>query len=241
MNRIFKILKNININDYIFSFIGTSIFYTGNLIFYNHKFNILLFILYYLLVLIILLVIKNIYLCIRKHKIKEKKNFTKKQITLMMIPLIIVYLICYLGYFPGTFSYDINSVNNMVVQNIVLSNTNPIIYTLLWEFCFKLELLTNITNFRIIIYTIIQLTFIMITNYYLLKWLIKNSYNRTIIILVYLYLLLNPVLHITSIITSKDIIFSYLFLLLMISFININQSFNKKNTLILFILGLLCL
>ncbi len=39
-----KILKSININDYIFSLIGTSIFYTGNILFYNHKFNIFVFI-----------------------------------------------------------------------------------------------------------------------------------------------------------------------------------------------------
>ena len=241
MNNVLNIIKKTNKFDYIFSSIFTIIFYIGNLIFYNNKFNIFILLSIYIVIFILLLIIKNTYLFLRKYNIKSKHTFNKKNILLMMIPLIVIYLICYLGYFPGTFSYDISAVNNMVTQKMVLSNVNPIIYTFLWGFCYKLELLTNINNFRIIIYTIIQLSFIMFTHYYLLKWLINNKYNKTIILIVYLYILLNPILHIMSIITSKDIIVSYLFILFLITYININKNMNKKYCLILFILGLLCL
>ena len=241
MKIIKSIINQINKYDLIFSIIGTIIFYTGNIIFYNHKFNIIIFLLLYLLIIVSLLIIKNIYLKLRKYNIKSKKTFTKKQILIMMIPIILIHLICYIGYFPGTFSYDINAVNNMATSKLVWSNVNPVIYTILWSLCYKLELLLNISNFRIILYTIIQLSFIIFTYYYLFKWLIKNNYNKPIIIITYIYILINPILHLMSIITSKDVIVSYLFLLFILTFINLNNNYNKKNIVLLFILGLLCL
>ena len=241
MRKIIIFFNKLNKYDFIFSIIGTIIFYIGNLVFNSQKFNILHFFMYYLLIFLELLIIKRIYLVLRKHNIISKKTCTKKQILIMVISIILIYLICYIGYFPGTFSYDIHDVNNMATSKLVWSNVNPVIYTLLWSICYKLELLLNISNFRIIIYTTIQLSLIIFTYYYLFKWLINNNYNKQIIIITYLYILINPILHLMSITTSKDVIVAYLFLLFIIIFINLNSNYTKKNGVLFFILGLLCL
>lgn len=78
MNKLLNNRKTTNKYDYIFSIIFTILFYIGNLIFYNHKFNIFHLLITYLVIFILLLIIKNIYLFLREYNIKSKKTINKK-------------------------------------------------------------------------------------------------------------------------------------------------------------------
>lgn len=78
MNKLLNNIKTTSKYDYSFSIIFTILFYIGNLIFYNNKFNIFHLLITYLVIFILLLIIKNIYLFLREYNIKSKKTINKK-------------------------------------------------------------------------------------------------------------------------------------------------------------------
>lgn len=166
-----------------------------------------------------------------------QKNFFKlHSVIFLCLILVVIYLMCYISYYPGVAAYDLPSSLDQIKHNRY-NNHQPLLYTFLIKFILWIAG-GNYTN-MLIIYSIFQMLFVIFVSFYSLFWLYKNDVNRFVICIGYFYFLFMPILHIFSIITTKDVLFSCFFLLFTINFIDLQKHFCKKNLFLFLLNGLL--
>ena len=157
-------------------------------------------------------------LCKKLSKKKEKNNLWKlynnKYILLILWILIFVtWIPSFLAYYPGINSYDAVVQTNQVAKGLSgYTKFHPPIHTMLWHICLKIG--KEIINIEpLIIYSIIQMIIISFVFAKLIKLLIDRKTDNKLILLSVLFVSINPVISIFSMIMTKDALFGAFFVL----------------------------
>lgn len=170
--------------------------------------------------------------CDKKPKNKTINIFKNKNIYLYIFIInVLLFIPILLAYYPGIFSYDSLTQYNMIFSTI--TKYHPPIHTELIHLCIILEGVLNISF--IFIYSLIQLTITSYLNTRIIKFFIEKNVNKQIIVFTFIWLIINPVVRIMNIVMTKDILFSYLFLFLIIEiikFISNDKCINNKKNYI---------
>lgn len=130
---------------------------------------------------------------------------------LYWIVIFLCWLPCYLAYYPGIFSYDMDSQMPQVLGTVSYSRYHPPLHTFFWDVCLFIEEKTGITG--LVIYSIVQMALLSLAFTYLLRFLIKRNVRNRLILLCLLFVCLNPVIAIFSFIPTKDALFAVFFIL----------------------------
>lgn len=236
--------------DIIYSIICTIIFVIGKEIYLFHNIsNIWNYMLSYigniLGVFIIFIIFFNFLRnIIKNYNFKSDNDYviSKKKLFIMIILFIIVYGICYLSYFPGLWSYDISVQHKMAIGEFYLANNNPVIHTMLWKFFVIVGQKLGNDVYSVILYTIFQIIIVIATYIYFVTWTNKNKWNKKIVILIYLYLLFNPLFQVFSLEITKDVLFSCFLLLFCLGIIDLFNTNRNIEMFKIIIFGvLICL
>ncbi len=217
--------------DVIFAFVLTFIYELGSVVYYDRHFCIkdLAMSIFLIVCLAFALPVLNFIVSYLKKVQVDKifcgKIFSAYGLIFACFALLLVYFICFVSYYPGIAAYDIYS-SFLQVKNNVYNNQQPVMYTFLVKFI--LAIVKNDYTKMLVVYSISQILFVLAVCFYLLVWMFKNNVNKLIVIGSYFYFLFVPVLHIFVMITTKDVLFSCLFLLLAISYIDLIRNFNLK-------------
>ena len=233
--------------DIIYSIICTIIFVIGKEIYLLHNINnIFDYPLSYICKILGVFIIFTVFFIIFRTMIQSTKlkyddtwTISKKTLILMIVSFIIMYSICYISYFPGLWSYDISVQHKMAIGEFYLANNNPVIHTMLWKFFVILGQKLGNDNFSVIFYTIFQIIVVITTYVYFIIWTNKHKWNKKYIMLIYLYLLLNPLFQLFSIEITKDVIFSCCLLFLSMGLSDLYNSHKKIDMFLVIIFGTL--
>ena len=181
------------------------------------------FILFFIMFILVFLLIKLIDNKIVK-KINNQCEYTKDELIKYFLGNIIV-LFCilwfvYLALYPGYYSYDAPRQLIQFFSDNQLSAHHPVIHTLLLSACvFIGNKFFYGTNCGIAIYTYIQMIIVIISLSYMFVKLLKFKVNKYIVIFSEALIVLNPVFQIFVMTTTKDVIFSALFIIWIIHII----------------------
>lgn len=165
---------------------------------------------------------------------------------LSWIIIFVCWLPCYLAFCPGVYVYDINTQTDIIYGVWSISNKQPLIHTIWWYACILLERYTGISELALVVYSISQMMIVSAILAYTINYLCKQNHHPVCIWLTLLWYALSPRLALFSIITTKDIVFSGLFLLITIKIISLLKDEellrNKRYSFSLFIVaGFFCL
>ena len=248
----------------LFMLIGYSFYRAGTAIllvssFINIVVNILKFIGFYCL-------IKNslykLYYLFTKYKFKNVSGkilskFNEHPFIFSLIALSIVYGIYLIIYYPGVINPDnanqIKEVLGMhtryldgivVINNdVTLTNFNPIIHTLLLGNLVKFGYMIGNFNFGLFLYTLIQVTVVVLTLSYSIYFLYKeNVRNKYLLVMLGIYIFI-PFFPFYAITAVKDTLFSMaviFYTIKLYQFIKYENTF-KSNVLFMFIILLVIL
>lgn len=180
---------------------------------------------------------------------KEYYGFWRKPKAPFWLAWIIIFacwLPCYLAFCPGVYVYDINTQTDIIYGVYSISNKQPLIHTIWWYACILLERYTGISELALIVYSVSQMLIVSSILAHSISFLCRQNCHPGCIWLTLLYYAVSPRLALFSIITTKDIVFSGLFLLItlrIVSLVKDETLFHNKNFLLaLFIeLGFFCL
>lgn len=153
------------------------------------------------------------------------------------------WLPCYLAYYPGIFSYDMDSQIPQILGTIPYSKYHPPLHTFGFQICYTLEEFTGISG--LVIYSIIQMCLLAIAFTYLIYLFISLKLNNGILFLSVLFICFNPIIAIFSFIPAKDISFTIFFILYSVElclFIKKRAAYthNLFAMIRLIVFGLLC-
>lgn len=172
---------------------------------------------------------------IEAYDFKEKEWISiisdKKFFLLTWFLICLCWVPAFLAVYPGVYSYD---ATPQVLQlfgdeGLHLSSHHPILHTLFFGACLKAgELLHGSYNTGLAIYSIIQgLLLSLVFAFALLK--LKNlKVPMSIIVGSFLFFAINPILQIFAFVTTKDVLFSAVFLVLLILLYDLSEDFDSK-------------
>ncbi len=164
-----------------------------------------------------------------KKQPKLWKFYRLKNIYLILVGILVSSKIpVFLAYFPGIYACDINVQTNQIFTNSI-SKWHPPIHTYFWQFCLYLSTKINID--ALIIYSWLQIIFLSLVFAKICHFLIKKEANNWVILFAIIFFACNPVIHIYSLVTTKDVIFAgfmLLFILEIISLLTDPQEYLKK-------------
>lgn len=165
-------------------------------------------------------------LCKRISKQSDKdsqwKIYKNKYILpILWIIIFISWIPSFLAYYPGISSYDAVWQTNQAMGGIkTYTKFHPPIHTMVWDICIKLG--QEILHIEpLIIYSIMQMLIISFVFARLIKLLIDKKVNNKLILLSILFLSVNPVISIFSMIMTKDALFGALFVLFIIEVVKL--------------------
>lgn len=124
------------------------------------------------------------------------------------------WLPCYLSYYPGIYSYDMDDLTNQALGITPFTRFHPPLHTLFWKACLFLQSILPIEP--IIVYSICQMFLFAAVFARVIHFLIKKRFHNGIILGNILFFALNPTIAIFSFIPTKDACFAAAFLLLTI-------------------------
>ncbi len=185
-----------------------------------------------------LLYLINYYLfyLIDKYKIKtrESKLLNKSYIFLYIwLIIFLLWIPCFLSYYPGIYSYDITKQVNEVF-NVSYSKFHPPIHTGIVALMFFIAGKLHIQ--MISVYGIIQMLLLSYAVTKMLKFIYTKMRNKIYFIIAFVFLVINPVMPTISLIPAKDIYFTAFVLLLIPDLYeliyNKNNFFNSKFNII---------
>lgn len=185
-----------------------------------------------------LLYLINYYLfyLIDKYKIKtrESKLLNKSYIFLYIwLIIFLLWIPCFLSYYPGIYSYDITKQVNEVF-NVSYSKFHPPIHTGIVALMFFIAGKLHVQ--MISVYGIIQMLLLSYAVTKMLKFIYTKTRNKIYFIIAFIFLVINPVMPIISLIPAKDIYFTAFVLLLIPDLYeliyNKNNFFNSKFNII---------
>lgn len=166
-------------------------------------------------------------------KINIKNNeYTEKELTyyfiLNSIFLFCILIFAYLALYPGYFTYDAPSQILQVFYYNKLDAHQPVIHTLLLCGCISLGInWLGSTNLGLAIYTLIQMMIVILSFSYMFVKLLSFKGNKWIVIISELIIVLNPVFQIFVMTSTKDVIFSALFI---VWIINVLEMYENKES-----------
>lgn len=181
----------------------------------------LVFIIFYFSILILTSFLQKFNSYEEGNKIDNKRFFF-----ISFFSITLMWLIVFLAYYPGIFSYDVDS------QLTLVETHHPLIHTLYLRFFYYLgERIGNI-NTGIAIATLIQMIFLSLSLSYLNLFLNRISIKKNILIMLISFEAIMPIYSILSISHTKDVFFTCFFLLLvtfLLKFIYLNKDFDNSN------------
>ncbi len=138
--------------------------------------------------------------------------------------LLLMWLPCYLGIFPGAYAYDAPTQLEQFVNNRITSH-HPVLHTLIVGFFLdKITSLTGSFNAGVAAYTITQMVFTALIFAYVLTFLQKKGVAALYRALALLFWGLSPVVQMFVTSSTKDIYFSGVFLLYIVELIDLGLS-----------------
>lgn len=156
----------------------------------------------------------------------------KKKKRLYFVVLLLLYfglsVICYLAYYPGIFSYDAPDQVHQIFGSWY-SNYQPLVHTLFFEFCIKVEGLVGIHPLGLILYVMIQSLIVAAVEAYIAASLPGRPG-------IGLYYLLIPTFALFSIVFAKDVLFGSLLMLWTFLFWRWNGN-RKAGWVVLILMG----
>ncbi len=199
----------------------------------------------------IFIVTWKLYNIVKKEDINSNKFYEflfekKYSLLVLMLLMILSYLPILIAFYPGNFSYDAGTQLRMLKFNLV-TKYHPVIHTFfLYVTIFTGNKLFSSYNIGLSIHSISQIIIMTLIFSYTLIYLNKKKFPKKynlIFLLLYMFLPTHSVLAIT---TTKDIIFSGLFNLVLIKTIELSTDTeiflnNKKNIVVFIIICFLLL
>lgn len=185
---------------------------------------------YFVFRLAVLNVLKFIDSDLKESKNKIIRTFKSHPFIFSFIFLSICYSIYLIAFYPGIINYDnANQIKEVlglhtryldsiipINDSVTLTNFNPLIHTLLIGKLFKLGVLINNVNLGLFLCTLIQVTFVILTYAYVIKFLIDNKTNEKITFFVLMTLGIIPVFPFYAITLVKDVLYTCALLLYVI-------------------------
>ncbi len=173
----------------------------------------------------------------------EKKRV--QWVTFFLI-LLIVWFPIYLAFYPGIYCYDIPWQWKQYIEGSY-ATWHPIVHSFLFGFICDLVnaffKTGNDYNLGLAVYSFLQMAALAASLAYALCFLYGLSVNRTVKRGLVLFCALFPVFPLLGISTTKDTLFSALFLFVMIQLINIvrNEKNDWKKTVVIVVsIGVMC-
>lgn len=178
--------------------------------------------------------------------VRAKKNRKRELWRIYQIPhvfyliwllIFISWIPVFLAYYPGIFTYDMPMQTTEAVQGIAFyTKFQPPLHTLIWAFCLKLA---SIMEFEAIsIYAILQMIVLSFALAKLIVFFIEKNINNFLILFTFIFVTMNPVVAIFSVVAVKDVYFAIFFILtniLLSKLVSNPKEFfsEKKNNLFL--------
>ena len=136
-----------------------------------------------------------------------------------------VYVLCYLSYYPGIFGYDAISQTYQAMKIIDWNNHHTVIHSFLWKLCLSAG--GQVPERAMLIYSLSQILLVIGCYLYTIQWMRRKNYPKVLLTITYLYYLLVPILHIFSIIMTKDILFSCCLFNYILAFTDLQGTKNR--------------
>lgn len=180
--------------------------------------------------------------------IKNKKNkldllFGHKYSFLILLVLILIgWIPILISLYPGVFTYDVGTQIRMI-QLGEITKYHPVLHTMFVGIIIFGHNIFNSWDIGILLHSIIQMIIMASIFSYTLIYLYKKKVPNYLLLFFLLLYMFLPTHSIFSITTTKDIIFSGIFNLVLICYIelcsNTDKFFTKKNVIITIILTFL--
>lgn len=163
---------------------------------------------------------------------KFKVKVSEKKISFFTVytVLLICYIPCFIAYFPGCMSYDSWYITLQALGIIGYDNHHPFLHTFIWSIYANMDEWLGVRQIGIALYTTSQLLVMLAIYTYAYVWLSGRKVSGVCRKIAFFYYAFNPVFHIFTLILTKDVLFSGLFLLLCITFVDYFESIRKKKS-----------
>lgn len=155
-----------------------------------------------------------VFAILEKYEVKSKESkILNKDYRFLYVWLIIflLWLPCFLSYYPGIYSYDVTKQVNEVFS-LNYTKFHPPIHTGIIAICFHIANYLNVE--MIVVYSLIQMLFFSYACMKLLKFIYLKTKNKWLFLISFLFLVINPVMAIISLLPTKDVYFAGFLLLL---------------------------
>ncbi len=118
----------------------------------------------------------------------------------------ILFIPVLLAYYPGVYSYDTIMQTSMAMKGIkAYTRFHPPLHTLIWSVCLHIAPVIHVE--AVTVYAIGQMIFLSVVTAKLLCYIAYSMNNDIVMLFGIIWMFLNPVLSIFSIIITKDILF----------------------------------
>lgn len=243
----------------IFLIIGYSIKESSSLklIFDDIQYLLITFIKYIGYYTLINLTTNVIYQYLEKIKISDYKEikvfrlFKKNPFLFSIITLSIIYGIYLIIYYPGIVGYDpsyqiqeVLGIPNFYTESAgslvttTITAYNPVFHTLLIGYLFKIGLLFNNANLGIFIYTFIQMSFMVFTLSYSIKFLHQEKVADIILLVILGIYVFVPIFPFYGLSSFKDTYFALFMVLYIIELCRLlKYQYQKKDIIRLIIIA----
>ena len=242
MNFIWKEIKN-NIRWIIFAWMWLICFAIGHTLVKHDSIqylldhcipSLLVFVLILVLGLILGILMGHLFEFAEKKLQKSKQQWSfltqKKTFFIIWALIFITWIPCLLAFWPGNQAYDVDNQD-------IMSKWHPPLHTFTWYCCLFIHSITKID--AALIYSLSQMIVMSFCFAYVIKYLIDKKINNIIIIIAFLFFSINPVMAIFSITTTKDVLFSGVFVVLTVQVLKIipnpKKYLDKKYKIVLLI------
>lgn len=164
---------------------------------------------------------------------------------ILWIIMVAMHLLCYVAYFPGIFSYDIQTQAIQAGGWAPYSNHQPIFHTLLWKAVYTIELKCKMEGLGIILFSLTQICVMSTIFVYTIYFMAKRQFNQWILLLTFLFYAVTPTLTIFTLIPTKDVPFSgglIIFTLCLVELREKGKTFfaNRVSVVVFIISGTMC-
>lgn len=157
--------------------------------------------------------------------LKKKKGFF-----ILSLILLVVYGICYISYFPGTFAYDAPPQTYQAYGYDPLNTHHPVLHTLFWAVSLRVgaRLSGGSEAGGLVVYSVCQLLVVLAVTMLTVYVVWRMTDNIYAVLAAYLYYLLTPMLHVMSIALTKDVLFSCFLILFGVSLLAAEEKQDGK-------------
>ena len=179
------------------------------------------FILLILTWIFIYVLLINLFEVFDKYKLFEKKNGNKSRRVFVFATIVVLLarIPYFLALYPGVLSPDsIEEFSMFIKANVALSNHHPLIHVLFMYIPYNIGMaLFHNTNAAVATVTVTQMIITSLITGYIITFLYKRNVKTSYLVMTLLFYALLPVNSYYSVTMWKDVMFSYLVVLLIIN------------------------